>query len=480
MSSDASIYSQIKPLPSPSPLEQYGQMESLRSLMGTRKLQELQTRKLEGDLTEEQDVKNVFKNAKPDATLESLLPDVMKASPTRGISFQKTALENQTSRATLEKTNQEITIKALAAHRDQLADVNDPQSAAQWVQSAFSDPKLLATMPKGTTLEQALSRIPQDQTQFQQWKQQNALGATKFIELNKPHVTTQDLGGTSRLVATPGLGGAPTELSSSAKTATPDAIMHNATTLRGQNMTDQRAREMNGILEGQGTADLTPTATAIANHDIPLPNPPSGSRNPMAMVRYNELLKKVKEINPSYNAIDYQVAQAGMKAFGTGKQGQEAQAANTGVNHLDTLMELAKAQKNGNTQLFNKIANEFAAQTGQAAPTNLRAALTMVAPEITKAVVGAGGGVEDRNKAAAALNPNYSPDQFLGAAGTMKELFAGRLSEAERTYARTTLRKDFREKILSPAAKKILDQRGAESSPASSVMSEADKILSGK
>lgn len=243
------------------------------------------------------------------------------------------------------------------------------------------------------------------------------------------------------------------------KTQTPDSLAAQATSRRGQDMTDARQREMNGILEGQGTADITPTATAIANHDIPLPNPPSGSRNPMAMVRYNDLVKKVKEINPTYNAADYPVSVAALKAFGPGKQGQETQAANTGVNHLATLEQLALAQKNGNIQFFNKVANEIAAQTGGTAPTTFKAALTMVAPEITKAVTGAGGGVEDRSKTAAALNPNYSPDQFLAAAGGMKELFAGRLSEAERTYARTTLRKDFRDKLLSPAAKEILEKK---------------------
>jgi hypothetical protein len=60
---------------------------------------------------------------------------------------------------------------------------------------------------------------------------------------------------------------------------------------------------------------------------------------------------------------------------------------------------------------------------------------------------------------------------MLGSIATIQDLFGGRLSEAQRTYERTTGRKDFSAAMLSPSAQKILavkqgDQGGAAIPPA--------------
>lgn len=147
---------------------------------------------------------------------------------------------------------------------------------------------------------------------------------------------------------------------------------------------------------------------------------------------------------------------AARRSFGTGKDGQAVQSANTALNHLVTIRELAEAQKSGDMRAFNKAARALGAQFGQAEPTNLSAALVMVAPEISKAVIGAGGTGHERDQAQQALNPNGSPDQIIGATRTMEELFGGRLTEAKRTYVRTTKLSDFDETMLSPAARAVL------------------------
>lgn len=88
MVADASIYGQIKPAqPLEGPLDQYGKVLNLKALMGQSKLHDLQTQQLEQNMGEEQATRDVFKNAAPGATLESLLPDVMRASPKAGISM---------------------------------------------------------------------------------------------------------------------------------------------------------------------------------------------------------------------------------------------------------------------------------------------------------------------------------------------------------------------------------------------------------
>jgi tetratricopeptide (TPR) repeat protein len=163
------------------------------------------------------------------------------------------------------------------------------------------------------------------------------------------------------------------------------------------------------------------------------------------------------------NRGDVAAQTASVRSFATGKDGQAVQSANTALNHLDTIRKLAEAQKSGDVRAFNAAARSLGAQFGSAAPTNLNAALIMVAPEVSKAVIGAGGTGHERDEAIKALNPNGSPDQIIGATDTMQELFGGRLTEARRTYERTTKKKDF-DSMLSPAAQAVLgraQQHGA-------------------
>jgi hypothetical protein len=169
-------------------------------------------------------------------------------------------------------------------------------------------------------------------------------------------------------------------------------------------------------------------------------------------------MDRVAELNPTYDAAVYPARAAAVRSFSSGKDGAAVESANTALNHLDTLRELALAQKNGDTRLFNRIANRMSSEFGGAAPTNLKAAVMMAAPEVVKAVSGAGGTGEDRAHAAEALSGNgsYSPDQVLGAIGTTQELFAGRLKEKKRTYERATKMNDFEDTFLSPAAQRIL------------------------
>lgn len=181
---------------------------------------------------------------------------------------QKAALEAEKERATIghlgaQTSNQNATAaknlterdaKAISMHRDMLAGVNDPQAAAQWLVAGYQDPITGPIMQRLSPLEEALKRIPSDPAQFEQWKQQSALGATKFIEMNKPTIHMQNLGGTSQVIATPGLGGPVSVLSNTPITQSADNAATQATARRGQNMTDARARELNALTkEGQQT-----------------------------------------------------------------------------------------------------------------------------------------------------------------------------------------------------------------------------------
>jgi hypothetical protein len=226
-------------------------------------------------------------------------------------------------------------------------------------------------------------------------------------------------------------------------------------------------REANG---GDDAASFSQQAidNAAARYNIDGTLPPMGMGKAAAAGR-TKILNRAAElkagIDPEQqrrdqlnNKGDVGARNAAVRSFATGKDGQAVQAANTALNHLDTIRQLATAQKNKDWRAFNQVSRAIGAQFGQAAPTDMKAALIMVAPEISKAVVGVSGTGHEREQAVDALNPNNSLEQIISGTGVMQELFGGRLTEARRTYERTTGKKDFRDTMLSPAAQRVIDR----------------------
>lgn len=170
-------------------------------------------------------------------------------------------------------------------------------------------------------------------------------------------------------------------------------------------------------------------------------------------------MDKVAELNPDYDAAQYPARAAAVRSFAPGgKDSANIESANTALNHLDTAKKLALALNNKDWRTFNSIANKIAGEFGAPAPTTLKAAMVMIAPEVVKAVSGAGGTGEERTHAAEALSGggSYSPKQVLDGIAATQELFAGRLAEKKRSYERGTKLNNFEEEFLSPAARDIL------------------------
>ena len=128
--------------------------------------------------------------------------------------------------------------KVIGVYRDMIGMAQNPQAAAELVRVMHSDPRLKNTPMAGASVEQGIGMMGGDPQSFERWKQQFALGAAKYVEQNKPTLTTQNLGGTSRSVSTAGLGG-PSSVASEApitqsadNRATVGASMANANATR--------------------------------------------------------------------------------------------------------------------------------------------------------------------------------------------------------------------------------------------------------
>ena len=138
---------------------------------------------------------------------------------------QKAASELGKTKSENAKRDTETENAVVMQWRDMIGNSVNPQQAAQMVAAMHSDPRIANTPIARVPLEQGLQML--QQTPFDQWKQQFALGAQKFVEMNKPTFVQRDSGGVVETLQQPGMGGAPTVVSSAKKTMTPGEIANN-------------------------------------------------------------------------------------------------------------------------------------------------------------------------------------------------------------------------------------------------------------
>lgn len=124
------------------------------------------------------------------------------------------------------KRDTDTAIARVGQWRDFVGMAQNPQQAAALVQLMHADPALKDTPIAKAPLDQVLGML--QSKPFDQWKAEFALGAKDFIEKNKPQFVTQNLGGSSRISAIPGLVGAPAVVSQAPITQSADNAASNA------------------------------------------------------------------------------------------------------------------------------------------------------------------------------------------------------------------------------------------------------------
>ena len=169
--------------------------------------------------------------------------------------------------------------------------------------------------------------------------------------------------------------------------------------------------------DGSASAADGPTIDAIGQGRMA---PPSGAAllNP----KNRRLMDDVMAKYPDYDYTTVAAKKAAAVAFTSGKEGNSLRSIGTATKHLDMLDGMVSALDNGNTPLLNKLGNAFAAQTGSTAPTNFDAAKEIVGQEVIKGIVAGGGGVSERQEAAAALDKAKTPAQLRGVISTYKSI----------------------------------------------------------
>lgn len=163
------------------------------------------------------------------------------------------------------------------------------------------------------------------------------------------------------------------------------------------------------------------------------------------------VMARVMELNPDYQSNEYGARSKAYKDFASGKNGNQVRSFNVAISHLDSLQKIADAMDNGDIPVLNKLRNEFSRQTGKATPNTFDGMKKIVTDEIVKSIVGAGGGVADREEASQTISAANSPAQLAGIMNGYKELMAGQLGGLKQQYEQTTGRKDFTRFLTSEA-----------------------------
>lgn len=243
----------------------------------------------------------------------------------------------------------------------------------------------------------------------------------------------------------------------------PDGTVEVAQTPAGVTFTKPTVAKTGGGTAPAGanvTNDIESSAQAIANYA----QKPPGLRDKTRP----QIMARVREINPSYNEMDYGSREISLRNYtnpnGTGAK--QLQAFTTVAGHLESLEVLGEALRNKDTQLVNKALNYIAVQTGSPDVTNFQAAKQAVAGEVVKAITGTAGALADRKEAEQIFSEVKSPEQLQGAIDTVKELIYSRLDTTRAHYESATGRSDFETRLPDVVKKTFIEKKKPVGAPA--------------
>ena len=266
MAIDPSIALGVRGIELQNPMNALAQFSQIQGAQQANRLNQLQMAEYERARTEEEGLRNYLSGA--DLTATETRNALMSKYGKSGREFAKGLTELDKAKTEEAARKAKLAIDKTGMYRDMVGGIASPADAIEFMKLQATDPDMAGTPITRMPLMKVLSSIPQDPVGFETWKKQTALGMTKFVEQNKPQLSTKDTGGELIDRTFEPLTGKMTTLSTTKKTATP-----------GERLTDARARENIAISqeklkrEGdpvfqQTLAGARATGEAIAKNDV--------------------------------------------------------------------------------------------------------------------------------------------------------------------------------------------------------------------
>ena len=216
-----------QPLNIQSPLDAYARVLAAQHAQTQNVLAQQQLAEYQRARGEDEAVRNYFVKAQTagtPTTSPEFVQGLLGISPARGMSYQQNVAAAQKAATEESARRAKLALDKIAMYRDALVNVRTPEQGYKWVMAQVNDPDMAGTPISKMSVMNVV--IPTDPKGFEDWKNMEALGATEFIKLNKPHW----LEGGGSQVPVSGLTGRPSETASPiAKTLTPGELATQAT-----------------------------------------------------------------------------------------------------------------------------------------------------------------------------------------------------------------------------------------------------------
>jgi len=259
MAIDASIALGVKPVQLESPINQMSNVYALQNAAQSNQLNQMKMEEYKRGLAEEDQFKNALLSSKDDAGIKNAFYSLGQKGVKAYADYQKSNVESKKLGYETDKLKNDLIDAKLKQSKEFLSTVTTPEQYLAWHEANHADPVLgPALAARGVTQDTARAEIEAAMAKpggFQELLQKSAIGLAKFTELNKPSIHVQNIGGSSNVLSVPGLGGAPTTLSSTKMTATPGEIMTRDTQRRGQDLTNARELQRIEIEKGRNSPE---------------------------------------------------------------------------------------------------------------------------------------------------------------------------------------------------------------------------------
>jgi hypothetical protein len=252
---DPSIALQVRPVEMPDQLNSLARMMQIQGLQQQGELGRMQ---MEDSRLAREDAKtlnDLYRGAvKADGSVDRNA--LYSGAAQRGLGakipgLQKQFLDADESQGKVAKQKVELVDAKLKQSRAYLDNVRTPEQYLAWHEANHRDPILGAELSaRGVTAEQSRARILEELQRpggLERLVQQSALGMEKFTELNKPTTNVINAGGTSQVMQTPGLGGAPQLVGTVQHTATPGDLLADQRSRAQLAQADRHHRETQGV-----------------------------------------------------------------------------------------------------------------------------------------------------------------------------------------------------------------------------------------
>lgn len=213
---------------------------------------------------------------------------------------------------------------------------------------------------------------------------------------------------------------------------------------------------------------------SLPNHVKPLVNAvlenriPTVGKTPLSKQAMTQLFEITTNVDPTYDATNFQKRQQTATAFAKGKQADAVRGANQALYHMGNLYKNMEELNNfgGIATPLNKVVNPVEEFFGDPRPGKFRQTAQAVASELRRVFAGAGGGsLSELNKWEESLPVNASESQQKAYILNGLDLLKGGLDALNSQYqAGMGLNRDVSD-LLDPKARKVFNKLQLGQSP---------------